>query len=60
MVHIKTIGLAIIIVLLSGVPGRAVAGSYIFTKIADTSTPIPGGSGTFTSLFNDPSVDDCR
>ncbi len=30
--------------------GSAIAQSFTFRKIADTTTPIPGGSGTFTSL----------
>jgi len=34
---------------------KAKAASFTFTKIADTSTLIPGGTGTFTT-FNDPSL----
>ncbi len=30
---------------------------FTFTKIADTSTPIPGGTGTFTAFGQRPSID---
>ncbi len=36
-------------------PARATAG-FLFTKIADTSTPIPGGTGDFTGFAVAPAL----
>jgi hypothetical protein len=39
------------------VSGKAEANTFEFTKIVDTNTPIPGGTGNFTGFLNPPFLD---
>jgi len=48
--------LALVITLLMGVTSTSQALSISFTSVSDTVTPIPGGSGNFTSFLGAPSI----
>ena len=46
---------ALAFLLFAGLPAHAQ--QITFTKVVDTNTPIPGGTGNFTQLGNRPSID---
>lgn len=42
---------ACVTTLIAGSPGSVFATSFVLQRIVDTSTPVPGGSGTFSVLY---------